>query len=167
MVKTHMDGKVVIGIGDYAVVIDDTPISTVGLGSCVGIVLYDPTTNISGMSHIMLPEMGNKPDKIGKYADTAIPALLKDMERAGARIEKIKAKIAGGASLFDFSDDTLQIGERNARAVKEKLREYHIHIVNQDLGGNRGRTITFFPNTKELFIKMVKKGPDEPSEKKI
>lgn len=167
MVKTHMDGKVVIGIGDYAVVTDDTPITTVGLGSCVGIVLYDPTTKVSGMSHIMLPEMGNKQDKIGKYADTAIPALIEDMRRAGANIDKLKAKLAGGASLFDFTDDTLQIGERNSQAVKQKLKEFHIYVVNQDLGGNRGRTITFYPNTKELFIKMVKKGPDEPSEKKI
>ncbi|RLF58844.1 MAG: chemotaxis protein CheD [Thermoplasmata archaeon] len=162
-----MEEKVVIGIGDYAVVKDNTPITTVGLGSCIGIVLYDTTTNVSGMSHIMLPTMGAKQDKIGKYADTAIPALLDDMKKAGAKIEKIKAKLAGGASLFDFANDNLQIGLRNAEAVKVKLKEYHIHVVNKDLGGKRGRTITFYPEDKRLHIKMVKKGPDDSTEKTI
>lgn len=162
-----MDDKVIIGIGDYAVVRDHTPISTVGLGSCVGVVLYDPSTNVSGMSHIMLPQMGQKQDKIGKYADTAIPALIEEMKKAGANVNRMKAKIAGGASLFDFTDDNLQIGLRNAEAVKSKLKEYHIQISNEDLGGNRGRTITFFPESKELLIKMVRKGPEEAVERII
>jgi len=162
-----MDDKIIIGIGDYAVVNDNTPITTVGLGSCVGIVLYDPSSHVSGMSHVMLPKMGQKQDKIGKYADTAIPALLEEMKNAGANLSHIQAKLAGGASLFDFQDDNLQIGFRNAQAVKEKLKEYRINIINEDLGGNRGRTITFYPDSKDLRIKMVKKGPNDPVEKTI
>ena len=159
-----MDQKIIIGIGEYSVVKDNTPITTVGLGSCIGIVLFDPFAHISGMSHIMLPEMGKRQDKIGKYADTAIPALIEEMEKNGANKNSIKAKLAGGASLFDFKDDNLQIGRRNAEAVEKILDKLNIQVVNKDLGGDRGRTITFFPESKELLIKMVKKGPDEPNE---
>ncbi|OYT28109.1 chemotaxis protein CheD [Thermoplasmatales archaeon ex4572_165] len=165
--EKNMKDAVVIGIGDYTVVTDNTPITTIGLGSCIGIVLYDPTTNVSGMSHIMLPEIGVKKDKIGKYADSAIPALLEEMKKVGAKIEKIQAKIAGGASIFDFTDDILKIGDRNAKAVRDILKEFNIRLVNKDIGGKRGRTITFYPENKELFIKMVKKEPNDICEKTI
>ena len=74
-----MSDTVVIGIGDYVSIKGNTKISTVGLGSCIGTVLYDKNNEVSGMSHIMLPNMGNKEDRLGKYADAAIPALIDDM----------------------------------------------------------------------------------------
>ena len=162
-----MPENVVIGIGDYAVSDDGTPLSTVGLGSCIGIVIYDKRRKIAGLSHIMLPTMGPKQDRIGKYADTAIPALLDEMKKKGCNILNCKAKIAGGASLFAFNDDSLQIGKRNAEAVQKILNEYRISIVGKDVGGNRGRTITFYPDNEELHIRMVKKGGEGPNIKII
>ncbi|MEM0467078.1 MAG: chemotaxis protein CheD [Candidatus Thermoplasmatota archaeon] len=162
-----MDNVIVIGIGEYVVVEGDTKISTVGLGSCIGTVIYDDFKKISGMSHIMLPSIENRQDKIGKYADTALPALIEDMLAKGAQRPRLKAKIAGGASLFTFTEDHLKIGERNAEAVERILTQQKIPILSKDVGGDRGRTIIFNPVTCELKIKMVKKGPNEPEEKII
>ena len=162
-----MTETLVIGIGEYAVVVDNTPISTVGLGSCIGTVIYDKNNHVSAMSHIMLPTIGERQDRIGKYADSALPAMIDEMKSKGAMQIQMKAKIAGGASLFDFKDDHLQIGDRNSEAVKQVLKEYRIPIISSDIGGNRGRTITFDPQTNELTIKMVRKGPDDNVIKKI
>ena len=162
-----MDDVVTIGIGEYVVVNDSTKISTVGLGSCIGTVIYETTNKISALSHIMLPTMGDRQDRIGKYADTALPAMINDMEKKGALHGRMKAKIAGGASLFAFTDDNLKIGERNTEAVRKILSEQKIPLVATDVGGDRGRTIIFNPETCELYIKMVKKGPTDPSEKII
>lgn len=162
-----MPENVVIGIGDYAVSDNGSPLSTVGLGSCIGIIIFDSRQKIAGLSHIMLPSMGSKQDRIGKYADTAIPALLNEMKKKGCNPTNCKAKIAGGASLFAFKDDSLQIGKRNAEAVHQILKQYHIRLVGKDIGGNRGRTITFYPESEELHIRMVKKGGEGPDIKII
>ncbi len=162
-----MPENVVIGIGDYAVTDDGRALSTVGLGSCIGIVIYDSKKKVAGLSHIMLPAMKSKQDRIGKYADTAIPALLGEMREKGCRLQDCKAKIAGGASLFKFKDDSLQIGRRNTEAVEKILKDHKIRIVGKDVGGDRGRTITFYPDTAELHIRMVKKAGNGPDIKVI
>jgi chemotaxis protein CheD len=160
-----MDDVIIIGIGEYVVVEGPRKISTVGLGSCIGTVIYDEMKKISAMSHIMLPTRLNPQDKIGKYADTALPAMIHDMIEKGATRLHMKAKLAGGASLFDFKDDHLKIGDRNSEAVEQVLSNNNIRIIGRDIGGDRGRTIVFDPVTNELFIKMVKKGPNEPESK--
>ena len=162
-----MAETLIIGIGEYAVVTDNTIISTVGLGSCIGTVIFDKNKNVSAMSHIMLPTIGDRKDRIGKYADVALPAMIDEMKSKGAMQANMKAKIAGGASLFAFRDDHLQIGDRNSKAVKEVLNKFGIPIISSDIGGDRGRTITFDPQTSDLHIKMVKKGPDDPVNKII
>jgi chemotaxis protein CheD len=162
-----MVDTIVIGIGEYAVVQDGTRLTTVGLGSCIGTVIYDSHHHVSGMSHIMLPCIGDKQDRIGKYADAALPAMIDEMGKKGAVKNCLKGKIAGGASLFAFKDDHLQIGQRNTEAVMRVLKEYHVSIVSSDVGGDRGRTITFDPTTFDLHIKMVKKESDEPGVKII
>jgi chemotaxis protein CheD len=161
-----MSETIVIGIGEYIVVNDGTKISTIGLGSCIGTVVYDEFKKISGMSHIMLPIMGQKQDKIGKYADAAIPAMIEEIIKKGAMKNKLKAKIAGGASLFTFSEDHLQIGQRNIDAVKKVLTEQNVRLVAEDVGGDKGRTITFNPDNSELLIRMVR-GEEERKEKVI
>jgi chemotaxis protein CheD len=162
-----MDDTVVIGIGEYVVIEGATKISTVGLGSCIGTVIYDEIQKVSGMSHIMLPIRLNPQDKIGKYADTALPAMINDLLDKGALRSRMKAKLAGGASLFDFKDDHLKIGDRNTEAVEQILSQQNIRIFGKDVGGDRGRTIIFDPITTKLHIKMVKKGPNEPDVKVI
>lgn len=161
-----MNEAIVIGIGEYIVVNGGTKISTIGLGSCIGTVVYDEFKKISGMSHIMLPTMGQKQDKIGKYADAAIPSMIEEIIKKGAMKNRLKAKIAGGASLFAFKEDHLQIGQRNIDAVKKVLKEQNVRLVAEDVGGDRGRTITFNPENCELLIKMVR-GEGERREKVI
>ena len=162
-----MVGMIVVGIGEYAVVKGDTPISMVGLGSCVGIVLYDKIKKIYGMSHVMLPEMDDKNDRIGKYADTAIPALIDEMVKKGADRNNIRAKIAGGANIFTFEDNQLQIGHRNIEAIRNILKQYNIPIDGEDVGGNLGRTIIFHPEDCTLSIRMIRKNSNELIEKII
>jgi len=134
-------------------------LTTLGLGSCVGIALYDRKTKIIGLAHIMLPSSVNakKIDNEAKYADTAIDKLLSDMYILGANKEYITAKLAGGAQMFTLnnSSDIIRIGERNIQATKEKLVELGIAIIAEDTGGNFGRTIEFFSENGSLRIRRL------------
>jgi chemotaxis protein CheD len=152
-----MSETIVIGIGEYMVVKGNSKISIIGLGSCIGTVIYDEFKKISGMSHIMLPNIDKKQDKIGKYADSAIPAMIEEIINKGAVKNNLKAKIAGGASILTFKNGQLQIGQRNIEAVKKVLIQQQVRLIAEDVGGYRGRTITFIPDSAELVIRMFRK----------
>ena len=132
-------------------------IITVGLGSCVGIAIYDPKTKIGGLIHIMLPE-NKKGMKKAKYADTGIPLMLKKMEKLGARRSKFIAKIAGGAHMFNIDSDNsnIKIGERNIKKVKKILKKNNIKIKGEDTGKNYGRTLKFFTENGKVMISSYK-----------
>ncbi len=152
-----------VGMADLNIVSPPKTIRTSGLGSCVGVVLYDEWTGVAGMAHIMLPSSSlcrEKTPNVAKYADTAIPYLLDEMVKKGAKMHSIKAKIAGGAEMFNFSTESnvMRIGPRNVEAVKKKLQELNIPIVAEDVGGKSGRTIEFDPKTKKLHIRTVNQG---------
>lgn len=161
-----MDQKEVkIGIGDLNVVMPPDKLITLGLGSCVGIAIYDSINRVAGLAHIMLPDstsFANQNNPM-KFADLAIPMLVKKMENAGANRRIIKAKIAGGASMFSFPDRNplMDIGGRNGLAVKEVLNKLNIPIVSEDLGGNSGRTMIVESDSGKVFIKTVGKGIKE------
>ncbi len=132
-----------------------------GLGSCIGVVMYDSYTKIGGMAHVVLPTNMKVENKIqainyfaytdeapAKYADSGLWYLLENLLRRGARKPQLRAKIAGGASIlaipiFD-KDSSTEIGQRNLIAVKEVLKELKIPIVAEDIGGNQGRTMRFY-----------------------
>lgn len=160
-------GEVIkVGMADLNIVKAPNTIRTSGLGSCVGVILYDDYTTIAGMAHIMLPDskMGKAGSiNLAKYADTAVDELIHRLEIAGARIRSLKAKIAGGAQMFSFSstNEMMRIGPRNVEAVKKKLKELGIPIVAEDVGGSSGRTIEFNPVTKKLHIRTVNQGVKE------
>lgn len=152
-----------VGISDLKLVKSPNSIRTSGLGSCVGIVVYDQTNQIAGLAHIMLPD--SSLSKVGginiaKYADTAVEALITQLSESGARVGYLKAKIAGGAQMFQFSSasDIMRIGPRNVEAVKKELIKHRIPIVSEDVGGNCGRTIEFDTKTCMLEIRTVNKG---------
>nr|WP_239534532.1 chemotaxis protein CheD [Priestia taiwanensis] len=141
-------------------------IRTAGLGSCVGIVIYDEERKIGGLAHIMLPDSSLTKGVIqnkAKYADTAIPVLLEKIYAEGGKKASLRAKIAGGAQMFQFSSksDLTRIGPRNVEAVKDVLKKHHIMIVSEDVGGNKGRTIEFSPLTCKLAIRTVNEGTKE------
>jgi chemotaxis protein CheD len=132
-----------IGIGEYRV--GSFPMITIGLGSCIGLALYDPNLHLGAMVHIMLPESGGKSDRPGKYADTAVPVLVKELVALGCKNRSIIAKIAGGACMFEYFGTGLNIGERNAGKVRALLEEHKIRLVAEDVGGKVGRSVTFLP----------------------
>jgi len=132
-----------IGIGEYRV--GSFPMITIGLGSCIGLTLYDPNLKLGAMVHIMLPESGGRSDRPGKYADTAVPLLVKELVSHGSKNRSIVARIAGGACMFEYFGTGLNIGERNAEKVRVLLRECHIQLAAEDVGGKVGRSVTFMP----------------------
>jgi chemotaxis protein CheD len=151
-----------VGMADLKVCISPDGVTTLGLGSCVGIALRDPGTKVGGMAHIMLPDstaIRNSHYNIAKFADTGIEELVKQMEKVGAKRRSIVAKIAGGATMFQMQgrSDAIMVGERNVQAVKQKLKDMGIPILAEDTGLNYGRTVTFFPETGAYHIRAIGK----------
>src|SRR5690606_14110079 len=152
-----------VGIADLNVVKAPNRIRTSGLGSCVGVVIYDSYKQVAGLAHIMLPDSSLTKQvnfNTYKYADTAIDILVEKLIQLGARKSQLKAKIAGGAQMFQLqsASEIMRIGPRNVEAVKERLNFHQIPIVSSDTGGNQGRTIEFDPVTTKLKIRTVNQG---------
>jgi chemotaxis protein CheD len=151
---------IIVGMADSAVAKKPVKITTLGLGSCVGVAMYDKSSCIGGMVHVMLPSIENarSKDNLSKFADTGIPYLLECMIREGAAKSAIKAKIAGGARMFSFSSNAqLNIGERNVTATKESLKKLRIPLIAEDTGENYGRTIVLDTENGELIVKSALK----------
>jgi len=144
-----MSDTISVGIADYKISRSPDTLVTYALGSCVGIALYDAANGVGGLLHIMLPSSslhvdGMVDDRM-KYADTAIPDLLAELERNGARRGAIVAKIMGGANMFNMQGTSFveTIGERNIAATKSELQRYGIPLIAEDVGANYGRTVYF------------------------
>lgn len=140
-------------------------ITTLGLGSCVGIALYDPEMKIAGLAHVMLPSslQTKNNSNLAKFADTAIKMLIGDMCRLGANKAYIVAKLAGGAQMFSFNDasEIMRIGLRNVLSAKEFLEQMKIPVIAEDTGGNYGRTIELSSNDGKLIVKTIGHGVKE------
>ncbi len=152
--------NITIGIGDLKVCRAPDVLVTYALGSCVGVCLLDAIVGVGGLSHIMLPE--SNPTSAAstpmRFADTALPMLIRQMESMGASKARMKAKIAGGATMFATASDKFNIGERNIEAVKKFLNINHIPILAQDIGLDYGRTQFFYPETGIMEIRAAAKG---------
>ena len=154
-------GVIVVGMADLKVAKSPDILTTLGLGSCVGVTLYDKVKKIGGMAHIMLPTYkGFEGQNIAKFADSAIIELINQLARVGVTRNSVVAKIAGGAHMFGRTqnNDMLKIGERNAAASTAILRQLGIHIVASDTGGSHGRTIELNIDNGALRIKSVGAG---------
>lgn len=150
-----------VGMADLNICKAPDMITTLGLGSCIGIAVYDPVTKIGGLAHIMLPDstqMRNN-SNAAKFADTGIEELIKQVTRAGANKHRLVAKIAGGAKMFEVKgmSGVGNVGERNALASKAKLSQLGIPLIAEDTGLNFGRTVELYPETGEYYIKAVGK----------
>lgn len=155
-------GEIVkVGMADLKVCKSPDGVTTLGLGSCVGIALRDPVTAIGGLAHIMLPDSTAIKDNsnIPKFADTGIEELVRQMVAAGAVRSRLVAKIAGGAQMFAFQNKSnmVRVGDRNVEAVRAKLLEMRIPILASDTGENYGRTVVFYPETGDFIIRAVGK----------
>ena len=140
--------KLTVGIADMKILQWDGELITYALGSCIGICLWDPTIRLAALIHIMLPinmEAGRK--NTMKYADTGIKETLAQLVAKGARKERLVAKIAGGAKMFEVAGNSNlgNIGARNIECVKLNLKKENIRIVAENVGGSVARTLSFFP----------------------
>ena len=153
---------IIVGMADLNVCKSPMALTTLGLGSCVGIALYDSLTKTAGLAHIMLPDstqIQNNSNK-AKFADTAMKKLIDDMVRLGAKRGYLKAKIAGGAQMFAFNstNESMRIGDRNVEATIRLLSQHRIPLLARDTGDNYGRTVELFAEDGRFLIKTIGHG---------
>ena len=154
-----------VGMADLKAGKAPDSIISYGLGSCVGIALYDPQTKVGGLAHIMLPDstQARSNENPAKFADTGLAIMLKDVLDLGASRSRLVAKLAGGAQMFQFANatDIMRVGQRNADAVKKVLAELNIRVIAEDTGGNYGRTVQIDLDNGVYKIKTIDKGEKE------
>ena len=156
-----MSKTITVGISDLNIAKAPDILVTYALGSCVGICLYDPMVKLAGLSHIMLPSsnLNNDPKQAYRFADTAIVLLVKKMEMAGARSARMKAKIAGGARMFEVAGggNLGNIGQRNIESVHMTLRTEGVRLLQEDVGGTVARTLLFDAATGQGCVRCYGK----------
>jgi chemotaxis protein CheD len=156
-----MENHIKVGIADYKITTQPKSLITLGLGSCVGIAIYDRTRKIGGLSHIMLPDSTafTRDIKPEKFADLAIPKMIKEINGGALKNKSLVAKIAGGASMFNFPDRKLtsDIGKRNVESVERILDELEIPILGSHTGGSIGRTMVVDLKDFSVDIKTASK----------
>ena len=147
------------GMGEIKVARGAGVLGCIGLGSCVGVLLYDPVAAAAALAHVMLPEPnGADPNATpGKYATTALPALLELLGTPYA--SQRKAILIGGAEVFQNRQNTLRIGARNVEKLHELLQARRIQIVFEDTGGHHGRSFEFDLASGQLTLRKVGEPP--------
>ncbi|KAB2494676.1 chemotaxis protein CheD [Priestia endophytica] len=158
--RNNRKDAVKVGIAEMGFVRAPSCIYTVGLGSCVGVVIYDQKEKMAAMAHVMRPyaeKSGDRKFNRAKYADTAVYALCETLLQNGGKLENFRAKIAGGAQMFQHysTEHDMRIGPRNIEALKRFLHEVNVPLLSKDVGGRRGRTIKFDPVSEVLFIRSI------------
>ena len=151
-----MGNVIKVGMADLKVAKAPDSLITLGLGSCIGLTLYDPTTKVGGMVHYMLPDSTQLKNNanIAKFGDTGIKELYRLMIANGASPKRMVAKIAGGAKMFEVSglSNVGNVGERNALQAKKILKELNIPLVAEDTGLNYGRTVELFCENGDFYM---------------
>jgi chemotaxis protein CheD len=137
-----------------------------GLGSCIGLTLYDPVVRVGVMVHVVLPNSSLGRGQLvapGKFADTAVPAAVAEVVKLGAMRSRLVARMAGGARMLNVvgAGSRLDIGNRNAEAVRAACAEHGLRLVADDTGGTYGRTLQLFVNTGRLLVSTVGRGERE------
>ncbi|MDR3271364.1 MAG: chemotaxis protein CheD [Peptococcaceae bacterium] len=156
-----MSTIITVGMADVQTGQGEDILMTPGLGSCIGICVFDAVKKAGGMAHIMLPAAsGHSEANPAKYADTGLSLLIEQILALGAIKSRLKAKIAGGAQMFAFANrpNALRIGDRNAEAVRKELKKMGIPLLVDDTGGSFGRTIYFSVSTGNLRVRTINHG---------
>ena len=141
-----MSGReVVVRVADLGIGQDEDTLLTVGLGSCVAIVLHDAAARVGGLAHVLLPSpaLARDDGKPARFPQLAVPRLLHLMSAKGAQPRRITARLAGGASMFAalVPPGTVQMGERNLVASRQALTAHNLPLVGEAVGGDFGRTV--------------------------
>jgi chemotaxis protein CheD len=148
-----------VTIGEAKVAGEDTVLFTLGLGSCVAIAVYDGDRRIGGLAHALLPEprKGHSPAPAARYASTAVAVLLEMMQAAGANPRRLRAKLAGGASMFDtvLTEGGRQLGMRNIEAARTALARAGVPVDSEDVGGHHGRSVYLHVGEGRVIVSSV------------
>jgi chemotaxis protein CheD len=151
-----------VRIGGWAVAAAPARIVTIGLGSCVAIVLHDATARVGGLAHVLLPAPTSPrdADQPGRIAATAVPRLLGDMRALGAT-GAITARLVGGASLFGAMltrDGAGAIGERNIESARVALAAANVRVIGEAVGGTAGRSVYFEVGSGRVDVRSMRDG---------
>jgi chemotaxis protein CheD len=145
-----------VGIGELKIARAPRQLRACGLGSCLAVALYDPELRLGGLAHCLLPQRpdGHADDNPAKYVDTALRQMVAELVEAGAVPQRLQARCVGGANMFENTYLTLMqsIGVRNARSARETLQALGIRLAAEEVGGNRGRTVTFDLASGRLLV---------------
>jgi chemotaxis protein CheD len=154
-----MNDVIEIKMGGLEIITDGTKELKTFVGSCVAICLFDLVSKVAGMAHIMLPKKSDGTQStgkndIGKYADEAISYMIYNMIHKGANLKRIKAKMAGGATIFAHESETslFNVGPRNIAFLKQILQENNIPLISEDTGENFGRWVRFNLHSGEMLV---------------
>ena len=151
--------EVIVKVADWAAERGDAVIVTLGLGSCVAIMLYDADRAAGAMAHVLLPSrsLAHDATNLAKFPESAVPLLVDRLRTLGAEPRRLVAKLAGGASMFSqlMTPGTIQMGERNIVASRNALRAASIPIVKESVGGERGRSVRFHVKDGRVEIRSV------------
>lgn len=154
-----MAEELLVRVADLRVGPSDTVLITLGLGSCVAILLHDPVAGIGGMAHVLLPSrsLSRTGENPGRFPQTAIPALLEAMTGLGAVRGRLVARLVGGAAMFAAlaPSGSMQMGDRNLIASREVLRTLAIPIVGEKVGGSVGRSVWFHVGEGRVLVRAV------------
>ena len=157
-----MNGEIIVRVADLRVGSNQDILVTIGLGSCVAVVLHDPVARVGGLAHILLPSpaLGRKDDSPAKFPQTAVPRLLELMAQLGANARRVSARLAGGASMFAglAAPGTIQMGERNTVACRQVLIQLGVPIAAQATGGDYGRTVKLWVTDGRVEVSSVSHG---------
>jgi chemotaxis protein CheD len=155
------NGSTFVRVAQAAVGGPDDTLVTLGLGSCVAIVLHDPEARVGGMAHVLLPEPALSRDQANasKFATTAVPALVQEMARLGARPGRLKARLVGGAAMFQtlMVPGSLNMGARNIIASRQALERAGIPVIAEAVGGDFGRSVRFHVGAGRTTVSSVGK----------
>lgn len=156
-----MPEAIVVRVAEFRIARGDTELATLGLGSCVAILLHDPESGVGGLAHILLPSrsLSRSSDNPGRFPQTALPAMLEAMIGLGADRRRLVARLVGGASMFQnlVPSGSMQMGDRNVIAVREVLNQLAIPIVAETVGGDQGRSVWFHAGTGVITLQVVGK----------
>ena len=153
---------IVVGMADFKVCKDPLILTTLGLGSCVGIALYDKNSKVAGLAHAMLPDSGsftNNSNRM-KFVDTIIADMIVKMCVQGADKRQIKAKLVGGAHMFahNTTNEMMRIGDRNVEASINILRKFGIPLLAKETGDTFGRTVELYSDDGRFLVKTINHG---------
>jgi chemotaxis protein CheD len=155
---TGFEHKVVVGVGDMAVSNNpDLTLATYSLGSCLGVVIFDPVARVGGLLHAMLPDSNIDTAKAaarpGMFIDTGVPAMFRAAYQLRADKRRVRIYVIGGAQIMDNSG-FFNIGKRNCEALDNLLAEHQLMITAKEIGGLQNRTVFFRLNTGQVTLKM-------------